>query len=112
MYSLPQSVLTHIYEYDPTYRVGEHQKQIQELKEQTLSYEYDNEWDSIDFMEESFTFQMYMATSIYVAFGIPVYLLICCARGFFMMVGMVFERFYRVYSIVSHKKLKWFFALF
>jgi len=99
MYSLPQSVLTHIYEYDSTYRVGEHQKQIHALNEQTLSYEYDsdNDWKCIDFME-SFTFQfsMYMATSLYMTFGIPVYLLICCARGIFMMVGMVFERFYRV----------------
>ena len=99
MYSLPQSVLTHIYEYDQTYRVEEHQKQIQELKEQTLSYEYDydNDWKCIDFMD-SFTFQfsMYMATSVYVAFWIPVYLLICGARGIFMMVGMVFEQIYRL----------------
>ena len=41
MYNLPQSVLTHIYEYDPTYRVTEHRTHMTALKQPRTTRMFD-----------------------------------------------------------------------
>ena len=97
MHRLPQSVLAHIYEYDPTYRVVEHQKQMTALKARNISYDYEHEWKQVDFIDSfAFQFSMYMGSAVYLSIGIPIYALISLCRMIFVSTGIVFERIYRV----------------
>lgn len=96
MYRLPQPVLGHIYEYDPTYRVNEHQKQMLALKARNVCYDAYDPYD-VDLAETfGFQFSMYCASAVFFAIGIPLYAAIAATRLAVIILGLAFERVYRV----------------
>lgn len=96
MHRLPQGVLGHIYEYDPTYRVDEHQKQMMALVERNSMCDYN--WKDLRFMETvSFHFTMCWVGYLIFVIVFPIYTVIIVVRLMFIVLGLGFKLIFRVH---------------